>query len=390
MRVLQLHTRYRQPGGEDTVVEAEAALLRSAGHEVVEQHAHNPSGSVAAARALARSAWNREAARAVAATVRHHRPDVAHVHNTWYALSASVIDALKRADVPVVMTLHNYRLVCANGLLYRDGGPCEDCVGTHPWHGLRHRCYRNSTVASAAAATTIAVNRATGTWRRVDLFLALTEFARRKFIAGGLPAERIRVKPNAVADPGARPAPPSASPTVLYVGRLSPEKGLEAALEAWGARERAMELVVVGDGPSRTAMAERYPTVRFTGRLPHGEVVEQMRRARALIFPSTWYETFGLVVVEAMAAGLPVLASDLGVMPEIVGDLGADWLVPPGRPGAWPAAMDRLDDPGAVDAGGTSARRAYEHRFSEAGALAALESAYEQAARHHRSSAGVP
>jgi hypothetical protein len=158
LRVLQVHTHYREEGGEDSVVRAEAELLRSAGHDVVVHQARNPSGALATGASLAMSPWNPLAAREVRRLAERVRPDVAHVHNTWYALSPSVLAALSAAAVPVVMTLHNYRLLCANAQLFRDGRPCEDCVGSHPWHGVRHRCYRGSALASAPAAATIAFN----------------------------------------------------------------------------------------------------------------------------------------------------------------------------------------------------------------------------------------
>jgi hypothetical protein len=190
MRILQVHTLYREEGGEDAVARAEAELLRRAGHELVPFIAHNPEATVPAAASLLVSAWNPVVARRIRAVAEQVRPDVAHVHNTWFALSPSVIAALGAAGVPVVMTLHNYRLLCVNASLFRDGRPCEDCVGTHPWHGVRHRCYRGSAGGSAAVAAAISVNRLLGTWQRhVRLFLALNEFARERFIRGGLPPE---------------------------------------------------------------------------------------------------------------------------------------------------------------------------------------------------------
>jgi len=164
MRILQLHTRYRQAGGEDRVVAAEADLLRSAGHTVEQLLADNPRSSMAAAGAMLKSPWNSASRQAVERAVARFKPDVAHVHNTWYALSPSVLDELRASRVPTVMTVHNYRLMCVNGMLLRDGGPCEDCVGRSPLPGIRHRCYRNSVVASTVAAATIGYNRRRKTW----------------------------------------------------------------------------------------------------------------------------------------------------------------------------------------------------------------------------------
>ncbi|MGH9167745.1 MAG: glycosyltransferase [Acidimicrobiia bacterium] len=378
MRVLQVHTRYRQPGGEDTVVEAEAGVLRAAGHHVVQYQAENPPKDGAAATALALSAWNPWAARRLQAVAEEAGPDLAHVHNTWYALSASILRALRRLGIPVVMTLHNYRLMCSNALLFRDGRPCEDCVGTHPWHGVVHRCYRGSVLASTAGATAIALHQGLHTWERdVELFLALTEFARGRFIAGGLSAERIRVKPNFVPDPGRRPRPPSASATLLFVGRLSPEKGIDRLLDVWeGLPHHPFELVVVGDGPLRPALEARaVPGVRLTGPLDQEEVGSWMREARALVFPSLWYEAQPLVVLEALAGGLPVLGSELGAVPELLEELGPGWTVPP-QAGAWAEALRGLEDDREVEEASRRARATYEARFTPQAGLAQLEAAY--------------
>jgi glycosyltransferase involved in cell wall biosynthesis len=384
VRILQVHTRYREPGGEDVVVKAEAELLRAAGHEVVQWQAQNPQGTSGAVAALALSPWNFRAAHSLGRVATRLRPHVAHVHNTWFAMSPSVLLALRRAGVPVVMTLHNYRLLCANGALFRDGRPCEDCIGTHPWHGLRHRCYRDSALQSLPAAGTIAFHSLLGTWRReVSLFLALNEFSRARFVSGGLPPERIHVKPNFVTDPGPRTVPNSASPTVLYVGRLVAEKGLGVLLEAWRrAAVGSLELVIVGDGSMRPALQRlAVPGVRFAGRLPAEEVRRRMLAARALVLPSLSYEGQPMVALEAVAASVPVLASDIGGMPELLRPLGSCWLVPPGVEEAWAAALRRLTDARLVEQGGRQARATYEQSLTEASALDALEAAYELALR---------
>ena len=384
MRILQVHTRYRQPGGEDVVADAEAAVLQRAGHDVITFDARNPHGAFAAAASLALSPWNPAAARALREAVRRLRPDIAHVHNTWYALSPSVIAELYGAGVPVVMTLHNYRLLCANGMLFRDGRPCEDCVASHPWHGVRHGCYRASKAVSVPAAVTIALHQRIGTWqRRVGVFVAMTQFARERFVAGGLPAERIIVKPHFVDDPGLRRTPPSASKQLLYVGRLSPEKGVGVLVEAFSRLmdRNGLQLVIVGDGPERAALERRAgPGVRFVGRLPHEETLRRMHDARALVFPSIWYEGQPMAVLEAMAAGLPVVASDLGGVPEILGG-AAGWLCASGDAAAWATTLRRLADPAVVDAAGRAARARWQERHTPEAGLLQLEAAYEQAMR---------
>ena len=379
MRILQVHTRYRYEGGEDAVARAEATLLAEAGHEVVPFIAENPSRPGPTAAAMLTSAWNPLAARTLRAVATRVRPDVAHVHNTWFALSPSVVRELDLAGIPVVVTLHNYRLLCVNASLFRDGRPCLDCVGHSPLPGVVHRCYRDSAVASAAVAGCISANRALGTWtRHAGLFLALNDYARDRFIEGGLPADRIRVKPNVVPDPGQRVAPPSASGTVLFVGRLDPLKGLGMLLDAWAAASPpGLELVIVGDGPQRAELeARNVPGVTLAGRRTPAEVRAMMLEARTLVFPTLLLEGPSLVVREAFAAGLPVLASGLGGIPELVGQLGPRWLVPASTPAAWAAALAGLPGGDELDEAGRGARALWAERLTPEAGLRALEEAY--------------
>jgi len=384
LRILQVHTRYLQAGGEDVVVQSEADLLRSAGHHVEQHLVRNPPGVLRATGSLTLSAWNPWSARELRKRAQEEMPDLAHVHNTWYALSPSILRGLRQAGVPVVMTLHNYRLICANALLFRDGGPCRDCVGTHPWHGVRHRCYRGSAIVSTAAAATIALNQARHTWEReVDLFLALSEFAKHQYVAGGIPESKIRVKANFVVDSGQRETLPSESKVFLYVGRISREKGVDVALDAWKAIDdyQGFEFHIVGDGPLRSELAGRnVPNVRFLGSLPHEDVAAKLADARALLLPSIWYEGQPMVVLEALASGLPVLGSDLGGITELLGALGAGWLVTPSDHGAWSSAILRLRDDDMVDTAGRSARALYESRFTPETGLSELEEIYQRLA----------
>lgn len=382
LKILQIHNHYREAGGEDTVVRREQELLKAAGHEVIEFRTENPSRTAAAVATLATSAWNPVSARRMREAILQRRPDVAHVHNTWWMLSPSILRPLVDAGVPVVLTLHNYRLLCANAMLYREGQPCEECVGIHPWRAVRYRCYRGSFLASAAAVSAIEVPRRLGVWHDVAVFLTLTHFARQRFIAGGLPAERLVVKPNFVDDPGGRMNPSSASNTVLFVGRLSEEKGIRNLLDVWRDGPTDLELLVVGDGPLGDELrATAPPGVRFAGRVQQGQVSELMRRARAMVFPSVWYEGQPMVLLEALAAGLPLLVSSIGGIPETVGDRGAAISVAPDDRSAWGEALSRLADGAWVDEASLQARATYEARYSVEPALDGLTRAYEIAIR---------
>jgi glycosyltransferase involved in cell wall biosynthesis len=284
--------------------------------------------------------------------------------------------------VPVVMTLHNYRLICSNALLFRNGRPCEDCVGSHPWHGLRHRCYRGSSLGSAAAAANIALHQVRGTWLNdVDLFMAPDEFSKARLVAAGIPAEKIIEKPNFVDDPGPRKAPPSESKEVLFVGRIASEKGILQLLSAWRrASPSELELVVVGDGPlMERARVRADGNIRLLGRLKRAEARRLMLSARALVVPSLTYDFQPMVLLEALAAGLPVLASDLGDTPRVLSALGQEWLASPGRVEQWSRALSALGGDSRVDWAGERARSTYCARFTSELGLRNLERVYARA-----------
>lgn len=322
MRVLVLHNSYQTAGGEDVVVEAERSLLEANGHTVrmLAANNHGITSFPARIKAGISCVYSRDWKQRVLAEIRSFRPDVVHVHNFFPLLSPSVYYACREAGAPVVQTLHNFRLVCPNALLFRQGRTCEDCVGkSFAWPGVVHACYKESRLGTAAVASMLAVHRRMGTWTRlVDAYIALTDFARDKLIEGGLPAEKVLTKPNFV-DPDIGPGEGTGG-YALFVGRLSGEKGIEVLLAAWERLEVAVPLKIVGDGPlwSRVADLPRKHGVEYWGRQPKSEVVKLMRDALFLVFPSTCYEGFAMVIAEAFSAGLPVIASDLGSMSSLI------------------------------------------------------------------------
>jgi glycosyltransferase involved in cell wall biosynthesis len=385
LRVLQVHTPYREPGGEDRVVDDEAELLRGAGHDVLTHAVPNPTGLLASTSLLLRSPWNAAALAAVERDIRRYSPDVAHVHNTWFAQSPSVIEGFRRARVPVVMTLHNYRIACISGNLFRDGRVCEDCIGGSALSGVRHRCCSDSALVSVVAAGGIEVHRRRRTWQDdVDLFLCLTEQSRDLFVAAGLPPQRLAIVPNFTTDPGVRSLPPSQARDVVFVGRLVPEKGLSVLLQAWRiARPEGLRLVVIGDGPDdgeiSAAVADPSGGVIHTKRLTKDEVQAWLLRSRALVFPSVWREPFGLALIEAMAAGLPVLASDMPGATSILGDGSNALLHPPGDAVSLARNLSQLSDDALVDELAARSRRRYLEAFVPAVHLEELLGAYDRA-----------
>jgi glycosyltransferase involved in cell wall biosynthesis len=382
VRILQVHNRYRVAGGEDEVVERERALLVRGGQQVTQVLVDNPTGALASARALAQSAWNVRAARRVVAQARRDRADVVHVHNTWFSLSPSVVHALSQAGFPVVMTLHNFRTTCLNGLLLREGRTCTLCVGTHPGPGIRHRCYRESAVLSAAAAAAVEMPRLRHVWQKdVAAFLVLDESAVPLLASGGIPQDRMVVRRNSSADPGPRANAPSRSDEVLYAGRLSEEKGVDVLLEAWPRlRQQGLTLLLCGDGPLLDQVVRaQVPGVRVLGRVDRATVQESMLSARALVFPSICHEAGPLAPIEAAAAGLPtIISSSVGVSRRLERS-GAGWSVAPGDAADLAGALGRLADAAAVDDAGRAARLLYEEAHTDAVATASLIDVYQAA-----------
>jgi glycosyltransferase involved in cell wall biosynthesis len=370
MNVLVVHNQYKGgPGGEDRVVDLETTLLARNGHRVlrytVDNHDVERVGRVALA---CRTLWNHAVYRDIRRVIAQERVSVVHVHNTLPLISPAVYYAARAEGVPVVQTLHNYRLICSNAVCVRGGNRCTACVGAAvPWRAVRHACYRGSRAASAAVAGLVLFHRTLHTWqRRVDAYIAPTEFARRMFISGGLPAERIVVKPHFVdPDPGAGSG---RGGYALFVGRLSVEKGVRTLLDAWTELGSRVPLTIVGDGPLApdvASAATRLEGVRWLGRQSHADVRRLMRDAAFVVAPSLAYETFGQVIIEAFAAGTPVVASADGAAAELVERARTGVLVRPADVRDLVAKVEWLL---AHQCFGDSMRRAarytYEERFT--------------------------
>ncbi|MCI6176604.1 glycosyltransferase family 4 protein [bacterium] len=352
-RILLVHCRYRLPGGEDAVFEAERAMLQAHGHEVITYERSNAEGGALQKLLLPfRAVFSFKTLRQVRALIRRHHIDVVHVHNTLLVISPSVFWACFREGVSVVQTLHNFRLFCPNGILLRDGAVCEDC----PRHGLgcavRHRCYRGSRAQSLVCAAVYAVHRWLGTYRRVNL-IALTPFNRERLLAFNeqtrrpvLDPDRLFLKPNGIADPGISPRPwRERENQIVFAGRLEELKGLRTAVEAWKLLgPDAPRLIVAGDGPLANWVRENAPaTITLAGRVSHGALLDLLAASKAALCPSLCYEGQPLVPIEAHAVGTPVLASNLGNVGGAVEE-GVDGLhFAPGDAAALADAVRRLD-----------------------------------------------
>jgi glycosyltransferase involved in cell wall biosynthesis len=366
MKVVVAHNRYAAaaPSGENVIVDAEIAQLRAAGVTVVPfLRSSDEIGALPAAqKALLPLSpiYNGASRRALARLLHDEKPDLVHLHNPYPLLSPWVVRTAHKAGVPVLQTVHNYRQVCAPGLYFRDGHICHDCRGkAFPLPAIQHACYRGSRPQSAIMATTLTVHR--GTWRSVDRYIALTDAIADHLRDYGIPAERISVRPNALPDPGEAPLPGDG---FLFAARLSAEKGLGLLLDAWrghGDGELGT-LRIAGDGPLRrlaeAAAAER-GDVTYLGPLDRPDALAEVARTACVVTPSTWHDVLPTIVLEALASGRPVLGTNLGGIPYLVGDAG--WIVEPERDAI--AAGLKLAHAGAAGLR-TIARRRYEQSFA--------------------------
>lgn len=386
MKVLLGHNFYRSssPSGEDMVYQNERSALERQ-FQVVTLERHNDhldaSTFIKGGKIAIDSAWSQSIYLEVKKLILQAKPDIAHFHNTFPQISASAYAACREMGVPVVQTLHNFRSICANGLLMRDGAPCEDCVGHSLLPALRHRCYRDSLVATAGIVWMMQRNRWRGVYDRlVDCYIAPSAFAAGRLMAGGLPADRIKVKGHFLPDPP--PQGEGRGGYALFVGRLSEEKGVGTLLRAWGMVPN-LPLRIMGEGNLGEGLREEAnrggQDIAFLGARPHSEVLAAMGDAAMVIAPSLCYETFGLSVMESFAMGTPVVASRIGSLAELVEDDRNGKLFRPGDPGDLATKVQELllqsDSLATYRA---NARRTFEEKFTLESHLHQLNSIYSE------------
>lgn len=381
MKILMLHNAYQQPGGEDAAVANEAALLKKSGVKVSLQLVDNAQilGLAEKARTTMHVAYDARRRGWLRGLVTETKPDLIHVHNFFPLLTTAIHEEAHLLGIPIVQTLHNFRLFCAAATFERNGDVCELCLHHSRLNAIRYRCYRSSLIGSAALVR-MQMRAVQGGLlpKTVSRFIALTEFARAKFIEGGLPAEKLVVKPNFLD----RPHPPrkKARTGALFVGRLSQEKGIHHLVRAWR-RLPDIRLNVVGDGPLRASLENRAPSnVHFLGRLSSPDVEDQMRGAAVLIMPSTCYEGFPITIAEAFANGLPIVASGIGSLAELVepGITGAHCM--PGNDDSIVEVVRSIfASPDALREMSANTRRLFELRYTAERNFEILKSIYQEA-----------
>jgi glycosyltransferase involved in cell wall biosynthesis len=380
MKILVVHNEYQYRGGEDAVVEAETALLRNQGHTVgIYRRSNHEFASLSRINAAASTLWSHRSATDIRQTCATFNPDVIHVHNTFPLISPSLYWAAARERVPVVQTLHNFRLLCPQATFMRDGKVCQECVGKLPWRAVTRKCYRKSALLSAVTFSMLATHRSIGTFQnQVGAYIALTNYSRQMYIEGGLPADKIYIKPNFVCATRAMEQYPRDGG--LFIGRLSEEKGLHVLAEAIKQLD-GIHIAIAGSGPLQQWVAGIFGSL-YLGPKTREELTTLLSRVRYLVVPSTGIETFGMVVIEAFACGTPVIASRHGGLCDLVRDGLTGLLVNPSDAHdlaekiAWaeshPEQMRRM---------GQAARRDYELKYTPARNYELLMKIYDSACR---------
>ncbi len=396
MKVLFIHNEYQFKGGEDTVLELEKDLLEKKGHEVhVLKFSNSTINSFTArVRTGLQSFYNRDAARQLTEAVNSFRPDIIHVHNLFFKASPSILYRAKKLGIPVVMTIHNYRLICANALLLRNNKICELCIQKKfPLSGVRYKCYRSSAIESALVTGITGFHKLLGTWRKnIDSLIVLSTFMKDKLLHSSLqfPAQDIVVKPNFVPDIYDGPSP--RDNYFLFVGRLSREKGIDTLLDCFSGSNSA-RLIIAGDGPEKErvmAAASLDPAISYIGQQPKENIIALMKKSKALIFPSIWYEGMPMTIIESLATGTPVIASGLGAMTEMVRDGYNGFLFPAGNA---KELQKRIQFFSTIETDDQylykNARQSYLDNYQPEVHYASILKIYENALANRRSSANV-
>jgi glycosyltransferase involved in cell wall biosynthesis len=390
MRLLVVHNHYLSPGGEDQVYRTEIDLLRNHGVEVSEYSVHN--NQIASMNKIAlgiNTIWSQRAFQKMRTILAGFQPHLVHFHNIFPLLSPSVYYACHSASIPTVQTLHNYRLICASATLFRNGRSCQDCLNKPiPWPGIFHSCYQNSYLASFDVVAMLVFHRILSTWtHRIDCYIALTEFARQLFLSCGFPADKIAIKPNFVTpDPGSRQGD---GLHALFIGRLSSEKGLATLLNSWRSVQQ-IPLHIAGEGPERVRMRQyihenQLDKITIKGQVERNEVIELIKDARFIVFPSQFFEGFPLVLAESFACGVPVIASRLGAMAEIVTEGKTGLLFTPGDAEDLAAKVEwAWNHPAEMAEMGKAARREYEEKYTAERNYEMLMEIYRKAIENHR------
>ncbi len=392
LKILLVHNFYQQSGGEDVVFAAEVNLLREKGHAVIEYIEHNDRiRTMSKFDVAAQTLWSRNSYQRISDVLAKEKPDVVHFHNTFPLISPSAYYACQAAEIPVIQSLDNPRLICPSATFFRDGHLCQECMGkTPPWPSIAYGCYHNSRFHTSVVASMLTLHRLLKTWNeKVDTYLVATEFYRQKFIESGILASKIVVKPHFISpDPGVKPNLNSGD-SAIFIARLDPEKGVRTILSAW--KRMNIPLKIRGGGQLEKEVINfihdnGLNQIELLGRLNDDELDQLRQSARFLVWPSEgYYETFGLAAVECFATGTPVIASRIGVMAEIVTDGVTGLHFNPGDPDDLAAKVQwAWDHPTEMSEMGKNARLEFETKYTAEKNYQMLIDIYQKAIKQYK------
>jgi glycosyltransferase involved in cell wall biosynthesis len=329
MKILQAHNIYQQAGGEDVVVEAEKQLLEDHGHDVVQYIRHNnaikqPAQKI---RLLFSAHYSRRSRKDFGNWLRTEKPDIVHVHNFFPLITPAIFDACRYFEVPAVLTLHNYRIIYPNGLLMHNGQIDERPLHKSAYSCVKDKVYRDSLLQTAVVAHMIEYHKRNNTWNsKVDGLITFTNFSKSKFVEYGIKPEKLSIKPNFIQDqPNIAKLNHEARHHEFYVfvGRVSKEKGVETLIDTWQKLPDKIPLVIIGDGPQAASLREKSrsnPNIIWKGYQKKDITLAYIKQAKALLFPSVWYEGFPMTILEAFSLSTPVISTNIGSQAEIISD----------------------------------------------------------------------
>lgn len=387
MKILQVHNYYQFSGGEDVVIKNEYELLTSQKHTVLQYLKNNSEiveySLLQKGKLFFDTSYSKKSYLEILELLKIEKPDVAHVHNTLPLITPAVYYACNELNIPVVQTLHNYRLLCSNAYLFKNGNVCEECIGKSLYHSVKYGCYRDSRIQTFALARMVEKHRKLGTWStKIDAYIALTNFSKIKFVEGGLPEDKIIVKPNFLSsDLGFNY---NTQNYFLFAGRLDITKGIEVILEANKNVNQNAKILIAGDGSFKDKVISVF-NENFLGQLNHNALMKYLKDSTALIFPSPLFENMPLTIVETFASGKPVIASNLGAMAELIEDGRTGLLFEPGNSDDLADKINWANEhKEEMRQMGINARKEYEEKYTAEKNYKILMDIYEKAIEYRR------
>ncbi len=390
MKILFAHKFFHPAGGPETVLFQSMEALQKMGHEVIpfsmrrpgnlptpyskyfvtEVNYHDPNGSFLRKLKMATSlVYSREAKKKMELLIREQKPDIAHLHNIYHQLSPSILLPLKKHNIPIVMSLHDFKLVCPNYTFLRDGQVCEECEGKHFYKAIKYKCVKDSYLKSTISAVEMHLHKLFKIYERnIDRFIVLSQFSKERFVRYGLPEEKIILLPNPIEIPSFRKQE-GKDKHVLFFGRLSDKNGIFTLIKAMR-RLPEIKLLVLGEGEQQELILDylrenKMGNVELVGFLSGEKLKKTIANCSFLVFPNNCYHNCPMSILESFASGKPVIGSNLGSVPELVKDGITGHLFEPRDEKDLAKKIKCLyENPQMIEKMGQNARRKVEENYS--------------------------